>query len=72
MIIMTPSMSTGLIRFLKTISVKWGVPITFLNKYVSEQFEIIGLDIYLDNHDGTRFQVNGKTKYDRMIIKRKC
>lgn len=48
-----------------------GVPITFLNKYVSEQFEIIDLDIYLENHEGVRFQINGKTKYARIIIKRK-
>ena len=48
-----------------------GVPITFLNKYVPEQFEIIGLDAYMSEFDGTRFQINGQTKYARIIIKRR-
>lgn len=48
-----------------------GVPITFMNKYVPEQFEIIGLDTYLYENGGTRFMIAGKTKYARIVIKRK-
>lgn len=47
-----------------------GVPITFMNKYVPEQFEIIGLDTYLYANGGIRFKINGKIKYARIIIKR--
>lgn len=46
-----------------------GVPITFMLKYVPEQFDIIGLDTYLFDTGGTRFKLNGKTKYARIIIK---
>ena len=28
----------------------WGVPITFLNKYNPTQFEIIGLDRYVEDN----------------------
>lgn len=47
-----------------------GVPITFMNKYVKEQFKIIGLDSYLPNGPRTRLSINGKFKYARIIIKR--
>lgn len=47
---------------------KMGVPITFMNKYNPEQFEIIGLDSYLEDGPGKRFQVDGKTKYARLVV----
>jgi len=58
-----------------------GVPITFLNKYNPEQFEIIGL-IYSSSYNAkttvipflgkgnARAIVNGKPKYSRLLIKR--
>lgn len=50
-----------------------GVPITFLDKFNPEQFEIIGLDRYVENnpHYGHRFKINGKETYARVLIKRK-
>lgn len=50
-----------------------GVPITFMEKYNPEQFEIIGIDRYVkDNPNyGRRFTINGKEKYARILIKRK-
>ncbi|MDO9858045.1 adenine-specific methyltransferase EcoRI family protein [Glaesserella parasuis] len=50
-----------------------GVPITFLDKYNPEQFEIIGLDRYVkDNPNyGKRFTLNGKETYARILIKHK-
>ncbi len=50
-----------------------GVPITFLDKYNPEQFEIIGLDRYVkDNPNyGHRFLMNGKEKYARILIRKK-
>ncbi len=47
-----------------------GVPISFLDKYCPEQFEIIGLDRYVkDNpHYGKRFNLNGKETYARVLI----
>jgi len=49
-----------------------GVPITFMNKYNPEQFEILGIDRYIkDNPNyGKRFTINGKEKYARILIKR--
>ena len=49
-----------------------GVPITFLDKYCPEQFEII----WLDDPDTTKWLghgpvINGKTKYRRILIRRK-
>lgn len=50
-----------------------GVPITFLDKYNPEQFEIIGIDRYVkDNpHYGHRFKINGKEIYARILIRNK-
>lgn len=45
-----------------------GVPITFLDKYNPEQFEIIGLDKQFTS-DGGRGKLNGKSKYARILIK---
>lgn len=51
-----------------------GVPITFLDKYCPEQFEIVGLDRYVENnpHYGHRFTINGKETYARVLIKKVC
>lgn len=50
-----------------------GVPITFLDKYTPEQFEIVGLDRYVEDnpHYGHRFKINGKETYARILIRRK-
>jgi len=50
-----------------------GVPITFLDKYNPDQFEIIGLDRYVEDNPrhGRRFTINGKETYARIIIMRK-
>ena len=50
-----------------------GVPITFLDKYNPDQFEIIGLDRYVDDNPryGHRFTINGKETYARILIRRK-
>ena len=51
-----------------------GVPITFLDKYNPEQFEIIGMDRpTMKELTGkqTRFHLNGKEIYARIIIKNK-
>ena len=50
-----------------------GVPITFLYKYNSEQFEILGTSRY---HDGQDFSddinfINGKGLYTRILIRKK-
>ena len=52
---------------------KMGVPITFMDKYNPEQFEIVGLDRYVEDnpHYGHRFKVAGKETYARIIIRRK-
>ena len=49
-----------------------GVPITFLDKFCPEQFEIIGIDRYIENNPnyGHRINLNGKEVYARIIIKR--
>ena len=51
-----------------------GVPITFLDKFNTEQFEIVGK---LNNGSGNEFfdyantMINGKMKYTRILIRRK-
>lgn len=49
-----------------------GVPITFLYKYCPEQFEIIGIDRYVENNPnyGKRFTINGKEIYARILIRK--
>lgn len=57
-----------------------GVPITFLDKYNPDQFEIIGADFDLAKAltingkikpNPQRFYINGKRKYSRILIKNK-
>ncbi|MDY4082972.1 MAG: adenine-specific methyltransferase EcoRI family protein [Eubacteriales bacterium] len=51
-----------------------GVPITFLDKYNPEQFEIIGLDRYTVPPKfliGGRVAINGKPRYARILIRRR-
>ena len=50
-----------------------GVPITFLDKYNPDQFDIIGIDRYVEDNPyyGHRFKINGKEIYARILIKRK-
>ena len=53
-----------------------GVPITFIDKYCHEQFEIIGLmsgvkhDVFINGDDGrAKFYINGKGVYARILIR---
>jgi len=49
-----------------------GVPITFLDKYNPDQFEIIGLDrplVYALTGKVSRFHINGKEIYARIVIR---
>ena len=50
-----------------------GVPITFLDKYCPDQFEIVGLDRYIKDNPrfGHRFTINGRETYARILIKHK-
>lgn len=50
-----------------------GVPITFLDKYNPEQFEIIGLDRYIEGNKtpNRRMRIGGKELYARIICRRK-
>ena len=50
-----------------------GVPITFLDKFCPEQFEILGLDRYIEDNPnyGRRFRIDKKEKYARILIRRK-
>lgn len=48
-----------------------GVPITFLDKHNPQQFDIIGIDMYVENGTGKRFHINGKTLYARLLIRKK-
>lgn len=51
-----------------------GVPITFLDKYNPEQFEIIGIDrVLVEEITGkvSRFRINGKELYARIVIRNK-
>ena len=51
----------------------WGVPITFLYSYNPSQFEIVGLDRYVEDnpHYGKRFTINNRETYARILIKKK-
>lgn len=50
-----------------------GVPITFLDKYNPDQFEIIGIDRYTEGNKtpGKRMTIKGKEIYARILIKNK-
>ncbi len=50
-----------------------GVPITFLDKYNPEQFELIGIDRYVDDNPnpGRRFTIHNKETYARILIRNK-
>ena len=50
-----------------------GVPVTFLDKHNPDQFEILGIDRYIEGNKtpNKRFTINGKELYARMVIKRK-
>lgn len=49
-----------------------GVPISFLDKYCPTQFEIKGLDRYVEDNPryGHRFHINGKETYARILIRK--
>ncbi len=51
-----------------------GVPITFLDRYSPEQFEILGIDRYIEDNPnyGRRFTIGGKEIYARILIRRKA
>ncbi|MCQ2260112.1 MAG: adenine-specific methyltransferase EcoRI family protein [Bacteroidales bacterium] len=50
-----------------------GVPISWLDKYCPEQFEILGLDRYVEDnpHYGHRFTIKQKETYARILICKK-
>ena len=48
-----------------------GVPITFIDKYNPKQFEILGLDDHRVEWRGRGPDLNGKSLYRRIIIRRK-
>ncbi len=50
-----------------------GVPISFMDKYNPDQFEILGIDRYIEDNPnyGKRFSINGKEIYARILIKSK-
>ncbi len=51
-----------------------GVPITFLDKFNPEQFEIVGIDrVLVEELTGkvSRFRINGKELYARILIRKK-
>ena len=52
---------------------KMGVPITFIDKHNPDQFEILGIDRYIEDNPsyGKRFTINGKEIYARILIKNK-
>jgi hypothetical protein len=45
-----------------------GVPLTFLNKYCPEQFDIVG---YLYGEDGRHLQLDGKEAFFRILVKKR-
>lgn len=48
-----------------------GVPVTFLDGYNPDQFEIVGLDRYTGKNGDKDFTVKGKLLFRRILIKRK-
>lgn len=52
---------------------KIGVPVTFLQSYNPNQFEILGIDRYIKDNPipNKRFTINGREIQPRLIIKRK-
>ncbi len=48
-----------------------GVPVTFLDKFNPDQFEIVGLDRYWEcnPHPGRRFHLGGREVYARILIR---
>ncbi len=51
-----------------------GVPVTFLNRYNPDQFEIVGIDrVLVEKATGkvSRFRIDGKEIYARIVIKNK-
>lgn len=50
-----------------------GVPISFLDKYSPEQFEIVGIDRYVEDNPnyGKRFTIDSQEIYARILIKHK-
>lgn len=50
-----------------------GVPITFLSKFNPEQFELIGIDRYVEDNPkyGHRFTIKGSEKFARVLIRKK-
>ena len=51
-----------------------GVPITFINRYNPEQFEIVGIDrVLVEKATGkvSRFRIDGKEIYARIVIRNK-
>lgn len=50
-----------------------GVPITFLDKYNPVQFELIGIDRYVEDNPnpGRRFTLRGKETYARVLIRKR-
>ena len=48
-----------------------GVPITFLDKFNPSQFEILGIDRYIEDNPilGKRFTINGKKIYARILVR---
>lgn len=51
----------------------YGVPVSFLGKYNPNQFEIVGLDRYVEGNvfPNKRMFVNGKEMYARILIRHK-
>ena len=49
-----------------------GVPISFLDKYCPEQFEILGIDRYIENNPipGKRFTIGNTEVYARILIRK--
>lgn len=50
-----------------------GVPITYLDKHNPDQFEIIGIDRYVEDNPipGRRFTILGKEIYARILIRKR-